>query len=63
MQELKKFEIKYEYIINAEFPENAKKFKTIMNENEISEKVIGCAIEVHRILGTSLLESVYEDAM
>ena len=34
-----------------------------MHENEISEKVIRCAIEVHRILGPGLLESVYEDAL
>lgn len=34
-----------------------------MHENEISEKIIGCAIEVHRILGAGLLESVYEDAL
>ncbi len=34
-----------------------------MHENEISEKVIGCTIEVHRILGPGLLESVYEDAL
>jgi len=34
-----------------------------MHENEISEKVIGCAIEVHRILGLGLLESIYEEAL
>ena len=34
-----------------------------MTENEISEKVIGCAITVHRELGPGLLESVYEEAM
>jgi len=34
-----------------------------MHENEISEKIIGAAIEVHRILGPGLLESVYEDAL
>ena len=34
-----------------------------MKENEISEKVIGCAIEVHRQLGPGLLESVYEQAL
>lgn len=28
--------------------------------NEISYKIIGCAIEVHRHLGPGLLESVYE---
>ena len=34
-----------------------------MHENEISEKIIGCAIEVHRNLGPGLLESVYEEAL
>ena len=29
--------------------------------NEITEKVIGCAIEVHRHLGPGLLESAYEE--
>ncbi len=28
--------------------------------NELSYKIIGCAIEVHRHLGPGLLESVYE---
>jgi GxxExxY protein len=34
-----------------------------MHENEISEKIIGAAIEVHRILGPGLLESIYEEAL
>ncbi len=34
-----------------------------MHENEISEKVIGAAIEVHRILGPGLLEAVYEESL
>lgn len=34
-----------------------------MHENEISEAVIGAAIEVHRHLGPSLIESVYEQAL
>lgn len=31
--------------------------------NTITEKIIGCAIEVHRILGPGLLESIYENAL
>jgi GxxExxY protein len=29
--------------------------------NEITERIIGCAIEVHRHLGPGLLESAYEE--
>jgi len=31
-----------------------------MDENEISYKIIGAAIELHKTLGPGLLESVYE---
>jgi GxxExxY protein len=31
--------------------------------NEITQQVIGCAIEVHRQLGPGLLESVYEKCL
>ena len=31
--------------------------------NVITEKIIGCAIEVHRHLGPGLLENVYEEAL
>lgn len=34
-----------------------------MHENEISERIIGCAIEVHRRLGPGLLESAYEECL
>lgn len=34
-----------------------------MNENELSKKIIGAAIEVHKILGPGLLESAYETGL
>jgi GxxExxY protein len=34
-----------------------------MTENEISEKILGCAIQVHRELGPGLLESSYEECL
>ena len=37
-----------------EFPEN---------EDPLTKKIIGCAIEVHRVLGPGLLESSYEAAL
>jgi GxxExxY protein len=35
----------------------------MVEENEITEKVIGAAIEVHRHLGPGLLESAYEECL
>ena len=34
-----------------------------MTENEISYKIIGAAIEVHKNLGVGLLENAYETAL
>ncbi len=34
-----------------------------MNENEISYKIIGIAIALHRNIGAGLLESAYENAL
>ena len=34
-----------------------------MTENQLSEKVIGTAIQLHRNVGPGLLESVYENAL
>ena len=34
-----------------------------MELNQITEKIIGCAIEVHKCLGPGLLESAYEECL
>lgn len=34
-----------------------------MTENEISNIIIGCAIDVHKQLGPGLLESVYQECL
>jgi len=39
--------------MNLEFPE----------KDPLTEKIIGCAIEVHKALGPGLLESTYESAL
>lgn len=37
--------------------------RELMENNEISEKIIGAAIEVHRTLGPGLLESAYQECL
>lgn len=34
-----------------------------MRENELTDKIIGAAIEVHKALGPGLLESAYEECL
>lgn len=34
-----------------------------MNDNEITKKIIGCAIKVHKNLGPGLLESAYQECL
>ena len=34
-----------------------------MTENELTEGIIGSAIEVHREIGPGLLESIYEECL
>jgi GxxExxY protein len=43
----------------------AKEVYTMINmtENELSNKIIGAAIELHRTIGPGLLESAYENAL
>ncbi len=31
-----------------------------MNENQIGERILGCALQVHKTLGPGLLEGAYE---
>ena len=38
-------------------------FPTPAEINQVTERIIGCAIEVHRTLGAGLLESVYRECM
>lgn len=43
--------------------EKAIKRKGVALENELSYKIIGAAIEIHRNLGPGLLENIYEEAL
>ena len=40
--------------------EQKKSVSAASRQNEVTERIIGCAIEVHRHLGPGLLESTYE---
>lgn len=42
-------------------PEQNKQMET--EQDPLTKKVIGCAIEVHRVLGPGLLESAYEQCL
>jgi GxxExxY protein len=35
----------------------------VVTENELSNRIIGCAIDVHRALGPGLLESAYKECL
>ena len=44
-------------------PQNPQRIMTEMTENELSNIIIGCAIEVHKHLGPGLLESAYQECL
>ncbi len=35
----------------------------MLTENELSGKIIGAAIKIHKVLGPGLLESAYESSL
>src|SRR5947209_7163126 len=47
----------------TEVTENTERFLKSLVGDPLTEKIIGAAIEVHRILGPGLLESIYEHAL
>lgn len=50
--------------LTAESAEKAQSFaEKNLSENEITEIIIGCAINVHKALGPGLLESAYEECL
>ena len=44
-------------VSNGRFPEDQ------YPQKELTEKIIGCAINVHRVLGPGYLESIYENSL
>jgi GxxExxY protein len=48
-------------MVRSRFPVNH--IPSEMPENAVTERIIKCAIAVHRELGPGLLESVYEEAL
>jgi GxxExxY protein len=50
--------------LNAEGAEKAQRTQRgSVDENEIGEKILGCALRVHRALGPGLLEGAYETCL
>ncbi len=48
---------------NTEITEGTEKLVTEIYEKELSYKIIGCAIQVHKSLGSGYMEKLYERAL
>src|SRR5262245_10556389 len=44
-------------------PQSSPRTPSMHEKDELTERIIGAAIEVHRILGPGLLETIYEQAL
>lgn len=49
--------------LTAEIAENAERNMRPIGVNQLTERIVGCAITVHRKLGPGFLESVYQAAL
>ena len=49
--------------LTTEITESTEKTEVEMEQDPFTRRVIGCAIEVHRVLGPGLLESTYQQCL
>ena len=49
--------------MREEEEERSREITNSENHRELTERIIGCAMEVHRALGPGLLENVYEECL
>ena len=56
--------MRYSDRLTTDYTDSHRLFNNIMTDiNDLSYKIIGCAYDVHKILGPGLLESTYEKCL